>query len=148
MQTGFAMLCAGSIRAKNVKNVLLWNLLDSCGGGVAYWVCGFAFAYGGQDDGPKTFVGNTDFFLRNNDTPYEIWFFNFAFACAVSSASLLFDGVLLVWPVDGCTNTLILVAYADCSRNRCRALQDDCLPFLLPLSRRLCLPSGKWGLRH
>jgi Ammonium Transporter Family len=27
MQTGFAMLCAGSIRAKNVKNVILWNLL-------------------------------------------------------------------------------------------------------------------------
>lgn len=24
MQTGFAMLCAGSIRAKNTKNVLLW----------------------------------------------------------------------------------------------------------------------------
>ena len=37
MQTGFAMLCAGSIRAKNVKNVILWNLLDSCGGGLA-WV--------------------------------------------------------------------------------------------------------------
>ena len=35
MQTGFAMLCAGSIRAKNVKNVILWNLLDSCGGGLA-----------------------------------------------------------------------------------------------------------------
>lgn len=26
------MLCAGSIREKNVKNVLLWNLLDSAGG--------------------------------------------------------------------------------------------------------------------
>jgi len=40
MQTGFAMLCAGSIRAKNAKNVLLWNLLDSCGGGLAFWVTG------------------------------------------------------------------------------------------------------------
>jgi Amt family ammonium transporter len=40
MQTGFAMLCAGSIRAKNVKNVILWNLLDSCGGGLAFWSVG------------------------------------------------------------------------------------------------------------
>ena len=38
METGFAMLCAGSIRAKNVKNVILWNLLDACGGGIAFWV--------------------------------------------------------------------------------------------------------------
>jgi Amt family ammonium transporter len=40
MQTGFAMLCAGSIRAKNVQNVILWNLLDSCGGGLAFWAVG------------------------------------------------------------------------------------------------------------
>jgi Amt family ammonium transporter len=65
MQTGFAMLTAGSIRAKNVKNVLLWNLLDSCGGGIAFWATGYAFAYGGDDDGGKTFVGNANFFLRD-----------------------------------------------------------------------------------
>jgi ammonium transporter, Amt family len=86
MQTGFAMLCAGSIRSKNVKNVVLWNLLDSCGGGIAYWACGYAFAYGGDlQGGPKTFVGNTNFFLMNNDVSYEFWFFQFAFACALSS---------------------------------------------------------------
>lgn len=86
MQTGFAMLCAGSIRAKNVKNVILWNLLDSCGGGMAFWCCGWAFAYGGENKGgPTTFVGNTDFFLRNDGINYELWFFQFAFACALSS---------------------------------------------------------------
>ena len=37
MQLGFAMLCAGSIREKNVKNVLLWNLLDSAGGAFGFW---------------------------------------------------------------------------------------------------------------
>lgn len=47
MQFGFAMLCAGSIREKNVKNVLLWNLLDSAGGAVGFWSLGYAFAYGG-----------------------------------------------------------------------------------------------------
>ncbi|KAG7354892.1 ammonium transporter [Nitzschia inconspicua] len=87
MQTGFAMLCAGSIRAKNVKNVILWNLLDSSGGGLAFWAVGWAFAYGGDDDSNKfTFIGNTDFFVSHNSgVPLELWFFQFAFACALSS---------------------------------------------------------------
>ena len=81
------MLCAGSIRAKNVKNVILWNLLDSCGGGIAFWATGYAFAYGGDNsDATKTFVGNQGFFLKgDNDINLEFWFFQFAFACAVSS---------------------------------------------------------------
>ena len=86
MQTGFAMLIAGSIRAKNTQNVLLWSLLDSCGGGIAYWVCGWAFAYGGDlVGGPVTFIGNTDFFLMYNAGTLHVWLYQFAFACAVSS---------------------------------------------------------------
>lgn len=85
MQTGFAMLCAGSIRQKNVKNVILWNLLDSCGGGLTFWAVGYAFAYGGDNDGDKTFVGNKGFFLKGDDIRLENWFFQFAFACALSS---------------------------------------------------------------
>jgi len=85
MQVGFAMLCAGSIREKNVKNVLLWNLLDSAGGAFGFWSIGYAFAYGGDDVSKgKTFIGNTDFFLTG-DTAMEFWFFQFAFACALSS---------------------------------------------------------------
>lgn len=81
------MLCAGSIRAKNVKNVILWNLLDSCGGGLAFWSVGYALAYGGDDpeDEDKTFVGNKGFFLKGDDIRLENWFFQFAFACALSS---------------------------------------------------------------
>jgi ammonium transporter, Amt family len=119
MQPGFAMLCAGSIRAKNVKNVILWNLLDSAGGGLAFWAVGWAFAYGGDNDSNQfTFIGNTgkftmkkqtlvvalgffvmsntlyrlttfarpDFFVTSNsEVPFELWFFQFAFACALSS---------------------------------------------------------------
>jgi len=87
MQTGFAMLCAGSIRAKNVRNVILWNLLDSCGGGLAFWAVGFAFAYGGDNDsGDFTFIGNTGFFTNSTQgIPLETWFFQFTFACALSS---------------------------------------------------------------
>lgn len=40
MQAGFAMLCAGSVRRKNVQNTLLKNLLDACGCSVAFFVCG------------------------------------------------------------------------------------------------------------
>eukprot|EP00804_Cyclotella_cryptica_P007625 CCRYP_015228-RF/>CCRYP_015228-RF protein AED:0.38 eAED:0.38 QI:261/1/0.66/1/1/1/3/0/126 len=73
MQVGFAMLCAGSIREKNVKNVLLWNLLDSAGGAFGFWSVGYAFAYGGQDASKgKTFIGNSDFFLTG-DTDLEFW---------------------------------------------------------------------------
>jgi len=86
MQPGFAMLCAGSIRAKNVKNIMLWNLLDSAGGGIMFWVCGYAFAYGGDDATKgKTFIGSKNFFLTGGDIPYEMFFFQFAFACALSS---------------------------------------------------------------
>lgn len=78
-------LCAGSIRSKNVKNVLLWNLLDSCGGGIAFWIFGYAFAYGGDTSTSEwTFIGNENFFLIG-EVNHAFWFFQFAFACALSS---------------------------------------------------------------
>ena len=46
MQSGFALLEAGAVRAKNVTNILIKNLLDAIVGAVIYWICGFAFAYG------------------------------------------------------------------------------------------------------
>ena len=68
------MLCAGSIREKNVKNVLLWNLLDSAGGAFGFWSVGYAFAYGGDDPSKgKTFIGNKGFFL-SSDVDLEFWY--------------------------------------------------------------------------
>lgn len=40
MQTGFAMLCAGSVRLKNVQNTMLKNLLDACGCAIAWFLFG------------------------------------------------------------------------------------------------------------
>jgi hypothetical protein len=62
MQCGFAMLCAGSIRSKNVKNIMLKNLLDACGGAIGYWSIGFALAYG--DGGKFVGVSKEKFFLK------------------------------------------------------------------------------------
>jgi Amt family ammonium transporter len=40
MQTGFAMLCAGSVRIKNLQNTMLKNLLDACGAALAWFLVG------------------------------------------------------------------------------------------------------------
>jgi hypothetical protein len=40
MQAGFAMLCAGSVRLKNVQNTMLKNLLDACGAAIAFFLLG------------------------------------------------------------------------------------------------------------
>jgi Amt family ammonium transporter len=34
------MLCAGSVRAKNAKNIILLNLLDACLGVIIWWAVG------------------------------------------------------------------------------------------------------------
>merc|ERR1712048_1181482 len=57
MQAGFAMLCAGSVRQKNVKNIMLKNLLDACGGAIGFYTFGYAFSYGGDDLPDKHFLG-------------------------------------------------------------------------------------------
>ncbi|KAK8332148.1 hypothetical protein V6Z12_A10G121700 [Gossypium hirsutum] len=40
MQLGFAMLCAGSVRAKNTMNIMLTNVLDAAIGGLFYYLFG------------------------------------------------------------------------------------------------------------
>jgi Amt family ammonium transporter len=40
MQSGFAMMCAGSVRLKNVQNTMLKNLLDACGSALAFYLVG------------------------------------------------------------------------------------------------------------
>jgi hypothetical protein len=116
MQAGFAMLCAGSVRQKNVKNIMLKNILDACGGALGFWSVGYAFAYGGSSSDKKGFIGNTGFFLGTDDFlsggSLISWFFQFAFAAT---------------------------AY-HCGRNRRRTLQVRGLPLLLSHAYRIRLP--------
>jgi Amt family ammonium transporter len=82
MQCGFAMLCAGSIRQKNVKNIMLKNILDACGGAIGFWVIGYALAYGSNGK----FVGITgEKFLLNDDDDYITFFFQFTFAATAAT---------------------------------------------------------------
>jgi Amt family ammonium transporter len=82
MQCGFAMLCAGSVRQKNVKNIMLKNILDACGGALGFWSIGFSLAY----DGGGSFVGveATKFFLNGYDG-YIDFFFQFTFAATAAT---------------------------------------------------------------
>jgi len=80
MQAGFAMLCAGCVRKKNVQNTMLKNLLDACGAAVAFYCIGFAFAFGGQDEVVgNTFLGYQNFFLMGSVNP-AFFFFEYAFS--------------------------------------------------------------------
>lgn len=87
MQSGFAMLCAGSVRQKNVKNIMLKNLLDACGGALGFYTIGYAFAYDSNTSGEKNFIGTTNFFLSDFSSggDYIGWFFQFAFAATAAT---------------------------------------------------------------
>jgi Amt family ammonium transporter len=83
MQAGFAMLCAGAVRKKNVQNTMLKNLLDACGASLAFFTVGYAFAFGRSGDDPdkKTFIGTSNFFLMDVED-YAFWLFQYAFSAA------------------------------------------------------------------
>lgn len=86
MQIGFAMLCAGSVRAKNAMNIMLTNVVDAVVGSISFYLFGFAFAFG---DGSRSnpFIG-TDLFalatIPNGTYDYSFFIYQWAFAIAVA----------------------------------------------------------------
>lgn len=88
MQCGFAMLTAGSVRTKNTKNVLLKNVLDACVGAIAYYLFGFAFAYG-PGGSARGFIGAGNFalssFAGEPFSDFTTWFFQWAFAATAAT---------------------------------------------------------------
>ncbi|XP_077236839.1 ammonium transporter 1 member 3-like [Tasmannia lanceolata] len=88
MQLGFAMLCAGSVRAKNAMNIMLTNVVDAVVGSVSYYLFGFAFAFGvGSNSNP--FIGTRFFALKDipNDT-YDYAYFLYQWAFAIAAAGI------------------------------------------------------------
>jgi len=98
MQAGFATLSAGSIRSKNVKNILLKNLLDACIGAVVWFAWGYGFAYDDNLDGNANgFIGRGTYNMglsgvndktsggHDNGAEWVGWQFQFAFAAAAAT---------------------------------------------------------------
>lgn len=89
MQAGFAMLTAGSVRSKNTKNVLLKNVLDACVGAIAYFLFGYAYAYG-TSSSAESFIGSGYFALSKgfgvrSDDGFSSFFFQWAFAATAAT---------------------------------------------------------------
>ena len=91
MQAGFAMLCAGSVRSKNVMNILIKNVLDACVGCMAFYFFGWGVAYGVDNDGEaSSFIGAGSFFLARNKanggfSDWKGFIFQWAFAAAAAT---------------------------------------------------------------
>ena len=50
MQAGFALVETGFTRAKNVSHTMMMNMMVFCIGAIGYFICGFAFQFGGVGD--------------------------------------------------------------------------------------------------
>jgi len=108
MQAGFALLEAGSVRAKNAKNILMKNLLDACIGALIWWGWGYGVAYQGAGDPDNGFIGHNvkgdtslgHFFVGGYDAvsttytgdvipgdgyDYGAWWFQYVFAAAAAT---------------------------------------------------------------
>ncbi|MCZ7584073.1 MAG: hypothetical protein M5R36_12455 [Deltaproteobacteria bacterium] len=87
MQAGFGMVESGFTRAKNACNLMMKNFMDFCIAAVSFFICGYAFMFGG--DGP--FIG-TSGFLMGPDAPnpsgvptLAFWMFQAVFVGAAAT---------------------------------------------------------------
>ena len=89
MSAGFCMLEAGSIRAKNVQNIMFKNILNVTMTGIIFYFYGYAFIYGtdgnfgfwGGSSG-KGYVGSwsSEGLLKNDAEEMTNWTFQWTFA--------------------------------------------------------------------
>ncbi|WIA19506.1 hypothetical protein OEZ85_004117 [Tetradesmus obliquus] len=101
MQVGFIALETGSGRAKNVRNILLKNLLDAMLTAICWWAVGYAFAYGQTANG---IIGYSGFFYEGDLAMghQRPWFLSFTFAvacCVIVSGCLAERTRLVVYPL-------------------------------------------------
>jgi len=94
MQAGFAMLCAGSVRSKNTKNILIKNVLDACVGAVAWFLFGYGFAFGTTDGTkPNSFIGSGKFAMKGIESAYDVAFYLFQWAFSAAAATIVSGSV-------------------------------------------------------
>jgi len=88
MQAGFAMLCAGSVRSKNTKNILIKNVLDACVGAFAWFLFGYGFAFGKTEGTkPNSFIGSGNFAMKGlaDEGAFATYLFQWAFSAAAAT---------------------------------------------------------------
>jgi Amt family ammonium transporter len=89
MQAGFMALEAGFARTREVSNIMLECIADTCLCGLLFWAFGFAFMFGAGNG----FIGHEFFFLNNAPATYgttgvaflAFFLFQFAFADTCST---------------------------------------------------------------
>jgi ammonia channel protein AmtB len=67
---------------------MIKNLLDACGAGLAFYLCGFAIAFGEskEDDRDRsTFMGSHNFLLLGDNVDAAFVFFQFAFSATAAT---------------------------------------------------------------
>lgn len=102
MQVGFLAYETGSGRAKNVRNILLKNLLDVMLAAIVWWAVGYGFAYGKS---AKGIIGTNLFFYEGGSTfdkSTRPWFFSWTFciaSCTIISGCLAERTALSAYPV-------------------------------------------------
>jgi Amt family ammonium transporter len=84
MQGGFLFLEAGMTRSKNAANIAMKNVTDTVVTVLGFWVCGFAFMFGGGQEGSMF----DHFFtpIGQGSSPWGTTFFLFqTFLCATAA---------------------------------------------------------------
>ncbi|XP_059177889.1 putative ammonium transporter 1 [Physella acuta] len=82
MDVGFGLIEAGSVRTKNTTHILIKNILDSLAAGIAYWLFGFALAFGYGNE----FVGWTNWAMAGlDDSKIAFAFYQAMFASTATT---------------------------------------------------------------
>lgn len=91
MHAGFVLVEAGLTRAKNAGNIVMKNLVNFAIGAVAFFMVGFAIAFGGEFDGIGAYIGGGGWFVGEgafaygNLTPFTFFIFQAAFAATAAT---------------------------------------------------------------
>lgn len=83
MQAGFALIESGAVRSKNTVNVLMKNYMDTCIGGLVFWLFGFGLMFGLNQSG---WIGLSHFMPNQmDDWHWNLLFFQMMFAATATT---------------------------------------------------------------
>lgn len=110
MQIGFVSIEAGAGRAKNVRNILLKNMVNIMLCALCWWAVGYTFAYGDSAGG---ILGVSNFFTSASPSSSgrKPWFFTWTFALStvtITSGCLAERTHLFAYPVYTTVTTMMV----------------------------------------